>query len=54
MDTMTMEVDFVQGCRYVNIFYEKNSKVVFSIYLSKRNEAFKTTEELIRTVRGHP
>jgi hypothetical protein len=54
MDTMTMEVDYVQGCKYANIFHEKNSKVVFAVYLSKRSDALETTEELIRMVWEHP
>jgi hypothetical protein len=54
MDTMTMEVDSVQGCKYANIFHEKNSKVVFAVYLSKRSDALETTEELIRMVWEHP
>ena len=54
MDTMTMEVDSVQGCKYANIFYQKNSKVIFAVYLAKRSDALETTEELIRMVREHP
>jgi hypothetical protein len=54
MDTMTMEVNSVQGSKYANIFYDKVSKVVFSVYLSTRDQALKTTEELIRMIREHP
>ena len=39
MDTMTMEVNAVQGNRYANIFYDKISKVIFSVYLSTRDQA---------------
>ena len=54
MDTMTMEVNAVQGNRYSNIFYDKISKVVFSVYLSTRDQALETTAELIRVIREHP
>ena len=54
MDTMMMDVNSVQGSRYANIFYDKITKVVLSVYLSTRDQALKTTEELIRMVREHP
>jgi hypothetical protein len=51
---MTMEVNSVQGSKYANIFYDTITKVVFAVYLSTRDQALKTTEELIRMVREHP
>ena len=54
LDTMTMEVDSIQGSKYVNVFYDKVAKMVFATYLTRRCESLETTEELIRAVRGHP